>query len=176
MKLTIVPAVCLVALALAGCSDDSGSSASSSTTAPTTSMTSHEGMSHSSTTAPSSPAPSSAEAATLAPGQSRVIIDGNEVDGGAVTCISDSGVTTVTVGEGTTGASFVVAADGALQSLGIGDLGGVSLGYIEGAGEAPPTVTQEGGVYRVVGSGNGTDTDDPSELADISYDISAVCP
>lgn len=150
-------------LLAAGCSkgfDRPTASSSSSTTAATT------------TTAVTA-------APNLPPGQAQVVIGGGDTGpAGMVDCADAGDTTTITIGEGSAGVTLVLTDEvtPTLKSLGIGDLGGVSLGYFDGGNDQVPTITRDGSSYRVTGAGSGTDTSDPSNIVDTTYDISVTCP
>jgi ipoprotein LpqH len=122
---------------------------------------------------------SPAQATNGAPGPVRVMINGQDADAGnTVACSDEHGVTTITIGEGARGATVVVADDAAhtVNSIGIGDLGGVSMGYFKGEPVTAPTVTRSGSSYTVTGSGRGTPTSDSTTTVDVTYEIAATCP
>jgi ipoprotein LpqH len=113
------------------------------------------------------------------PGQAQVLIGGkNASPGGALDCSTGSGLTTITIGEGAQGAIIVLTDQAAptVKSIGIGDLGGVSLGYTEGQPGPAPQAARNGNSYTITGSTTGTDTADPTKLVDTTYEISATCP
>jgi lipoprotein LpqH len=113
------------------------------------------------------------------PGQVQVIIGGKDAGpSGSADCWTGSGQTTIAIGDGTQGATAVVTdqAAPAVKSVGIANLGGVSLGYVEGQPGSSPNATRSGNSYTITGSGTGTDTADPSKLVNTTYEISAICP
>jgi lipoprotein LpqH len=140
----------------------------------------HSPTSVSSTASTPSPAPPKPAAVSAdSPGQARVVIGGKDASpGGAVDCSTGSGQITITIGEGARGATVVVTdqATPVVKSIGIGDLGGVSLGYVEGEPGTPPHAARTGNSYTITGSGTGTNTADPTKLVDTTYQISATCP
>jgi lipoprotein LpqH len=144
--------------ALVGCS-----STHTATSAPSTAV------------APGSAAPNPAAVTNPAPGQAHVLIGGKDASpGGTVACSTDSGLTTITIGEGAKGATIVLtdAATPVVKSVGIGDIGGVSMGYFEGQPGTPPHTVRAGSTYTVTGSG----TTDPTSDVQTTYQISATCP
>jgi lipoprotein LpqH len=124
-------------------------------------------------------APTATAMTNGSPGQAQVIIGGKDASpSGSADCWTGSGQTTITIGDGTNGATVVLTDQTApaVKSVGIANLGGVSLGYVEGQPGNPPNATRNGNSYTITGSGTGTDTADPSKLVNTTYEISATCP
>jgi hypothetical protein len=151
---------CLVA-AISGCSSKGSGKPSTTSTSP----------------APA-PAPVTATA-NLPPGQAQVVIGGKDTGpAGDVECSSSASATTIAIGAGSTGVTIVVTEDAVpvLKSLGINDLGGVSLGYFDGGTDKVPVTTRNGDSYQITGAGSGTDTTNPTRIVNTTYDISVTCP
>jgi lipoprotein LpqH len=125
------------------------------------------------------PPPPVAAVPNLPPGQAQIVIGGKDTGPtGEVDCSTSAGVTTITIGQGSAGVTIAVTDDAppTLNSLGIGDLGGVSLGYFAGGADQVPVTTRTGNSYQFTGAGSGTDTTNPAKIVHTTYDISVTCP
>lgn len=117
-------------------------------------------------------------ASSVAPGRAQVIVNGDTGPTGPVSCSTDDGLTTISVGEGSLGVSVIVTDDDmpAVRSVSIGGVGGVALGFAEGTASQAPTAHRNGATVIVSGSGSGTDSADPARIVTSSYQIAVACP
>ena len=117
-------------------------------------------------------------ARSLAPGRAQVIVNGDTGPTGPVSCSTDDGLTTISVGESSLGVSVIVTDDAVptVRSVTIGDVGGVALGYATGTASEVPTAYRNGPTVIVSGSGSGTDSSDPARVVASSYQIAVACP
>lgn len=131
----------------------------------------------SSVAAPTRP-PEPVLASDLAPGRAQVIVNGDTGPTGPVSCSTDDGLTTISVGESSLGVSLIVTDDDlpSVRSISIGDVGGVALGFAAGTTSQAPTASRNGATVIVSGSGSGTDSADPARVVASSYQIAVACP
>lgn len=164
--LVSVGGAAIVAAGLAGCSSDSGSSESTSAEATTT---------EASDTATAS---ASAEA-TSAPGGAKVIIDGQEqAIQGTVGCTTMGGNVNIAIGQATTGIGAVVtqADPPAVQSVGLGNVNGVTLGFQQGTGQGNAEVEKDDNTYTIKGNATGIDMANPLQPVTKPFEIEVTCP
>lgn len=112
------------------------------------------------------------------PGRAQVIVNGDTGPTGPVSCSTDDGLTTISVGDSSLGVSVIVTDDDmpAVRSVSIGDVGGVALGFAVGTASQAPTAYRNGATVIVSGSGSGTDSADPARIVASSYQIAVACP
>ncbi len=124
------------------------------------------------------PPPEPELARSVAPGRAQVIVNGDTGPTGPVSCSTDDGLTTISVGESSLGVSVIVTDDAVptVRSVTIGDVGGVALGYATGTASEVPTAYRNGPTVIVSGSGSGTDSSDPARVVASSYQIAVACP
>lgn len=124
--------------------------------------------------APPTPVPAS----SVAPGVAQVIVNGDTGPTGPVSCSTDDGLTTISIGASSLGVSVIVTDDDmpSVRSVSIGDVGGVALGFAAGTAAEPPTAYRNGATVIVSGSGSGTDSADPARIVASSYQIAVACP
>lgn len=152
----------IVVAALAGCSSDSGSSES------TTSADAGD----------TATASASAEA-TSAPGAAKVVIDGQEQNiQGTVACTSMGGNLNIAIGQATTGIGAVVteADPPAVQSVGLGNVNGVTLGFQQGTGQGNAEVEKDDTTYTIKGNATGVDMANPLQPVTKPFEIEVTCP
>ena len=115
---------------------------------------------------------------SVPPGRAQIIVNGDTGPTGPVSCSTDDGLTTISVGENSLGVTVVVTDDDmpAVTSVSIGDVGGVALGFAVGAAGRAPTAYRNGATLIVSGSGSGTDSANPARLVDSGYQIAVACP
>ena len=117
-------------------------------------------------------------ASDLAPGRAQVIVNGDTGPTGPVSCSTDDGLTTISVGNSSLGVILIVTDDDlpSVRSISIGDVGGVALGFAAGTTSQAPTASRNGATVIVSGSGSGTDSADPARVVASSYQIAVACP
>lgn len=124
--------------------------------------------------APPTPVPAS----SVPPGVAQVIVNGDTGPAGPVSCTSDDGLTTISIGDSSLGVSVIVTDDAmpAVRSVTIGDVGGVALGFATGTTAQAPNAYRNGGTVIVSGTGSGTDSEDPAHIVESAYRIAVACP
>ncbi len=161
-----VAGAAIVVAGLAGCSKSNNSSTSSSTTTTAT------------TSASASTSAASASA-TAGAGGTKVTIDGQPQNiQGQVVCASAGGNINIAIGEAMTGIAAVLSADGStVQSVGLGNVNGVTLGYTQGVpGGASATATKDGNTYKISGTATGVDMANPMQPVTKPFEIQVTCP
>ncbi|WP_307787856.1 lipoprotein LpqH [Mycolicibacterium sp. S2-37] len=138
---------------LVGCSSDSGSSESSS--------------------------PSNTANATSASSEAKVTIDGQDQNiQGTVACTSMGGNVNIAIGQATTGIGAVVteADPPAVQSVGLGNVNGVTLGFQQGTGQGNAEVEKDDKTYTIKGNATGVDMANPMQPVTKPFEIEVTCP
>lgn len=129
--------------------------------------------------APSSPA-ASAPAGSAQAGPPKVLVDGQSQNiTGQVTCTQVSGSLSIGIGDPTNGVGAVVtnANPPAVQSVGLGSVNGVTLGYAAAAPNpgAAPSATKSGSTYTIKGTATGMDASNSQQVTK-PFEIDATCP
>jgi lipoprotein LpqH len=119
--------------------------------------------------------------ATAAPsvGGARVSIDGQgQTLSDAVACSALAGNMNIAIGEGTTGIAAVVSSGDSptVQSVGLGNVNGVTLGYQSGTGHGEAKAEKDGNTYKISGTATGVDMANPMQLVNKSFEIKVICP
>ncbi|WP_428339655.1 lipoprotein LpqH [Mycobacterium sp.] len=151
-------ATAIVVVGLSGCSSDKKSSGGSSS------------------------ASNSSSGATASSGSStaKVTIDGKDQNvQGTVACTSAAGTENIAIGGAQTGIGVVLtdASPPVVKSVGLGNVGGVTLGYtsgVPGAGKAE--ATKDGSKYKISGTATGVDMANPMQPVNKSFEIDVTCP
>lgn len=150
----------IVIAGLAGCSSDKKSESKSSpaTSAPGTGSVS------------ASAAPSG--------GGTKVSIDGQDQNvKGTVVCTAMGGNMNIAIGDAATGIAAVLSEDGSnVQSVGLGNVNGVTLGYQAGAGQGEAKATKDGKTYTITGTATGIDMANPMQPVNKPFEIKVACP
>ena len=171
MKRGLVVAVggaAIVVAGLAGCSSNKSTSSSSS------SASSASSASSSAVSATSGTATASAGAGTA-----KVTIDGQpQTINGQVVCATAGGNYNIAVGEAATGIAIVMSQDAStVQSVALGNVNGVTLGYTPGVpGGASATATKDGNNIKVTGTATGVDMANPMQPVNKPFEIDVTCP
>lgn len=158
---TVGGAAVLIA-GLAGCSSDSGSSESSPSASASDTATA-----------------SVSATATSAPSAAKVTIDGQDQNiQGTVACTSMGGNVNIAIGQATTGIGAVVseADPPAVQSVGLGNVNGVTLGFQQGAGQGNAEVEKDDKTYTIKGNATGIDMANPLQPVTKPFEIEVTCP
>lgn len=152
----------IVIAGLSGCSSNNKSSSSSSSPAS------------------SSAAGTASASASAGPSGSgtKVTIDGKDQNvSGTVVCSSMGGNMNIAIGEAATGIAAVVSGDGStVQSVGLGNVNGVTLGYQSGTGQGEAKVTKDDKSYKISGTATGIDMANPMQPVNKPFEIDVTCP
>jgi lipoprotein LpqH len=118
--------------------------------------------------------------ATAAPsgGGTKVTIDGQDQNvGGTVVCTAMGGNMNIAIGDAATGIAAVLSEDGAtVQSVGLGNVNGVTLGYQSGTGQGEAKAEKDGSNYKISGSATGIDMANPMQPVNKPFEIAVTCP
>jgi lipoprotein LpqH len=152
----------IVIAGLSGCSSDQKKSASSSSSA---SSSASETASASATAAPSGEG-------------TKVTIDGQDQNvGGTVVCTAMGGNMNIAIGDAATGIAAVLSGDGStVQSVGLGNVNGVTLGYQTGTGQGEAKAEKDGNAYKISGTATGIDMANPMQPVNKPFEIAVTCP
>jgi len=141
----------------------------------------NKSASPSSSSASSSSAAGTASAsATAAPsgGGTKVTIDGKDQNvSGTVVCSSMGGNMNIAIGEATAGIAAVLSSDGStVQSVALGNVNGVTLGYQSGTGQGEANASKDGNSYKISGTATGIDMANPMQPVNKPFEIDVTCP
>jgi ipoprotein LpqH len=152
----------LVIAGLSGCSSGDKKSESSSSSA---SRSASGTASASATAAPSG-------------GGTKVSIDGQDQNvSGTVVCSAMGGNMNIAIGDAATGIAAVLNSDGAtVQSVGLGNVNGVTLGYQSGTGQGEAKAEKDGNSYKISGTATGIDMANPMQPVNKPFEIDVTCP
>lgn len=165
LVVTVAGAAVLVA-GLSGCSKSDNKS---------TSTTSEKATTSAAATTSGAASPS----ATAGAGSAKVTIDGQPQNvQGQVVCATAGGNLNIAIGEATTGIAAVLSQDAStVQSVGLGNVNGVTLGYTAGVpGGANATATKDGNTYKISGTATGVDMANPMQPVTKPFEIEVTCP
>ena len=162
MKRGFVVAVGGAAIVIAGLS---GCSKGNNSSSPSSSASSAAGTASASATA----APS---------GGTKVTIDGKDQSvSGTVVCTAMNGNMNIAIGDATAGIAAVLGSDGStVQSVGLGNVNGVTLGYQSGAGQGSAKAEKNGNSYKISGTATGIDMANPMQPVNKPFEIDVTCP
>jgi ipoprotein LpqH len=152
----------IVIAGLSGCSSDEKKSESSPTTSAEATT---EAGTASATAAPSG-------------GGTKVTIDGQDQNvGGTVVCSSMGGNMNIAIGDAATGIAAVLSEDGStVQSVGLGNVNGVTLGYQTGTGQGEAKAEKDGSNWKISGTATGIDMANPMQPVNKPFEIAVTCP
>jgi lipoprotein LpqH len=117
--------------------------------------------------------------AASAQGKTTVTIDGKDQEvKGTVACSSMGGNTNIAIGDATTGIGAVVSSGDSpsVQSVGLGNVNGVTLGYQSGTGQGDAKVQKDGNTYKISGTATGVDMANPLQPVNKPFEIEVTCP
>lgn len=117
--------------------------------------------------------------AASAQGKTTVTIDGkDQAVEGTVVCSSMGGNTNIAIGEATTGIAAVVSSGDSptVQSVGLGNVNGVTLGYQQGTGQGEAKAEKDGNTYKISGTATGVDMANPLQPVNKPFEIEVTCP
>ena len=112
-------------------------------------------------------------------GMATVKIDGQDQEiAGRVVCSEMGGNTNIAIGDATTGIGVVLGTgdDPAVQSVGLGNVNGVTLGYQSGAGQGEAKADKDGNKYKISGTATGIDMTNPMQPVNMPFEIEVKCP
>jgi lipoprotein LpqH len=117
--------------------------------------------------------------AASAQGKTTVTIDGKDQQvQGTVVCSSMGGNTNIAIGDATTGIGAVVSSGDSpnVQSVGLGNVNGVTLGYQSGVGQGEAKAEKDGNTYKISGTATGVDMANPLQPVNKPFEIEVTCP
>ncbi|MDG5486902.1 lipoprotein LpqH [Mycolicibacterium gadium] len=117
--------------------------------------------------------------AASAEGKSTVTIDGNDqAVQGTVVCTSMGGNMNIAIGDAATGIAAVVSEgdEPTVQSVGLGNVNGVTLGYQSGSGQGEAKAEKDGSTYKISGTATGVDMANPLQPVNKPFEIEVSCP
>jgi lipoprotein LpqH len=83
----------------------------------------------------------------------------------------------IAIGEAATGIAAVLSEDGStVQSVGLGNVNGVTLGYQSGTGQGEAKATKDGKSYKITGTATGIDMANPMQPVNKPFEIDVTCP
>lgn len=121
----------------------------------------------------------STSSAAAAQGKSTVTIDGQDQKvSGTVVCSAMGGNMNIAIGDAATGIAAVVSQGDspAVQSVGLGNVNGVTLGYQQGTGQGEAKVEKDGNTYKISGNATGVDMSNPLQPVNKPFAIEVSCP
>ena len=116
--------------------------------------------------------------AASAQGKTTVTIDGkDQAVQGTVVCSSMGGNMNIAIGDAATGIAAVVSEDGkTVQSVGLGNVNGVTLGYQAGAGQGEAKAEKSDKTWKISGTATGIDMANPMQPVNKPFEITVACP
>lgn len=117
--------------------------------------------------------------AAAAEGKTTVTIDGQDQSvQGTVVCSSVGDDTNIAVGDASTGIGAVVSSgdEPIVQSVGLGNVNGVTLSYQSGTGQGDAKVEKDGNTYKITGTATGVDMANPLQPVNKPFEIEVTCP
>ncbi|MDA4110099.1 lipoprotein LpqH [Mycolicibacterium holsaticum] len=129
-------------------------------------------------TSAADPGTASAAPAGSSGAATKVSIDGQDQNvEGTVVCSAMGGNMNIAIGDAMTGIGAVLSEDGStVQSVGLGNVNGVTLGFQSGTGQGEAKVEKDGDVYRISGTATGVDMANPMQPVNKPFQISVTCP
>jgi lipoprotein LpqH len=84
----------------------------------------------------------------------------------------------IAIGDATTGIGAVISSGDSptVQSVGLGNVNGVTLGYQSGTGQGEATATKDGNTYKISGTATGIDMANPMQPVNKPFEIEVTCP
>ena len=173
--LVAIGGAAIVVAGLSGCSSDDKKSESPATSAEATT----EAGTASATAAPSGEAGTASATAAPSVNAARVSIDGQaQTLSGTVVCSAMGDNMNIAIGNATTGIAAVISSGDSptVQSVGLGNVNGVTLGYQSGTGQGEAKAEKDGNTYKISGSATGVDMANPMQLVNKPFEIKVICP
>lgn len=123
------------------------------------------------------------EPSGAAPPPTQILIDGQKQDiTGAVTCTPDGNNMKIGIGDASNGVGAVVSnADPPIvHAVGLGNVGGITLGYSDAAPgqESNAGAEHKGKTYAIKGTATGSDMSNPQEPKRVTktFEMTVTCP
>ncbi|MGI9123436.1 MAG: lipoprotein LpqH [Mycobacterium sp.] len=116
--------------------------------------------------------------ASAGAGTAKVSIDGQPKDvQGQVVCAAAGGNFNIAIGDPTGGLAVVMSEDASkVNSVGLGNINGVALGYQEGVPGGAASATKDGKTYKITGTATGVDMANPMQPTTKPFEIEVTCP
>jgi lipoprotein LpqH len=116
--------------------------------------------------------------AASAQGKTTVTIDGkDQAVQGTVVCSTMGGNMNIAIGDAATGIAAVVSEDGkTVQSVGLGNVNGVTLGYQAGTGQGEAKAEKDDKTWKISGTATGIDMANPMQPVNKPFEIEVACP
>ncbi|HEX2285966.1 MAG TPA: lipoprotein LpqH [Mycobacterium sp.] len=117
--------------------------------------------------------------ATAGSGETKVTIDGQDQNvQGTVVCNAMGGNMNIAIGDATTGIGAVLSSGDSptVQSVGLGNVNGVTLGYQSGTGQGEANAEKDGNTYKISGTATGVDMANPLQPVNKPFEIEVTCP
>ncbi len=117
--------------------------------------------------------------AASAQGKTTVTIDGKDQQvSGTVVCSSMGGNMNIAIGDAATGIAAVISSGDSptVQSVGLGNVNGVTLGYQTGTGQGEAKAEKDGNTYKISGTATGVDMANPLQPVNKPFEINVTCP
>ena len=117
--------------------------------------------------------------AASAQGKTTVTIDGKDQQvTGTVVCSSMGGNENIAIGDAATGIAAVISSGDSptVQSVGLGNVNGVTLGYQSGTGQGEAKAEKDGKTYKISGTATGVDMANPLQPVNKPFEIEVTCP
>ena len=112
-------------------------------------------------------------------GKAKVTIDGKDQNiQGTVTCVTAGGNVTIGIGDAATaiGATLTEGDSPTVNTVGLGNLNGVTLGYTAGTGQGNAEAKKDGKTYTISGTATGVDMANPMQPVNKPFEIEVTCP
>jgi ipoprotein LpqH len=173
--LVAVGGTAIVVAGLSGCSSGDKNPESPATSAEATT----EAGTASATTAPSGEAGTASATAAPSVVGARVSVDGQALTvSESVVCSAMGGSMNIAIGDAATGIAAVVSSGDSptVQSVGLGNVNGVTLGYQSGTGQGEAKAEKDGNIYKISGSATGVDMANPMQVVNKPFEIKVICP
>ncbi|HYO01087.1 MAG TPA: lipoprotein LpqH, partial [Mycobacterium sp.] len=118
--------------------------------------------------------------ATAAPGGgTKVTIDGQDQNvSGTVVCAAMGANMNIAIGGAAAGIAAVIGSGDspAVQSVGLGNVNGVTLAYQQGVGQGEAKAEKDGNTYTISGTATGVDLANPMQPVSKPFQIDVTCP
>lgn len=114
--------------------------------------------------------------------EASVTVDGKEVElaDKSVGCTNAGDKVTIGIGSGsgTSGVGVVLSSGDSpeVESVGLGSVDGVTLGFQKGLGDGKAEASKDGDTYTITGDATGIDLANPTQKVTKSYEIKVTCP
>jgi ipoprotein LpqH len=84
----------------------------------------------------------------------------------------------IAIGDAATGIAAVVSSgdEPTVQSVGLGNVNNVTLGYQAGAGQGEAKAEKDGNTYKISGTATGIDMANPMQPVNKPFEIQVTCP